>query len=188
MDISHKLISAVLCCLVCTFVVAAKESALQSGNVNTDEISNISWNDSIYTTKTITTLQVVCNASLARASPIHDQAWKSFGNLNAQFVYVMWVTYPRLRVAQLTPCGKWKVDLCYVLNASAIIKEKCMKKQECTIETNKDSLNFGAAEWIVSNGNGFTHAIHIRVAPFQTIELMLNLQPVLVVMMLILLH
>ena len=81
-------------------------------------ISNISWNDTICTSKTITTLQVVCNSLLTRASPIHDQAWKSLSDLNAQFVRLaMWFPYPKLSVAQLTPPSGF--NLCGHLNGGS---------------------------------------------------------------------
>ena len=67
-------------------------------------VVNVSWNETLLKSKTITTLQVVANPMLGRESPIHDQAWESLSKLNASFVRLaLWFPYPKMGVAQLTP-------------------------------------------------------------------------------------
>ena len=67
-------------------------------------VVNVSWNETVLKSKTITTLQVVANPMLGRESPIHDQAWESLSKLNASFVRLaLWFPYPKMGVAQLTP-------------------------------------------------------------------------------------
>ena len=61
--------------------------------------------------KTVPSLQVVVNPLLRRGSPIHDEAFKSLKETNADYVrYVPWHPYPRLAVAELEPPSNGKAS------------------------------------------------------------------------------
>ena len=60
------------------------------------------WDKVVSVSKTTPTLQVVVNPPLRRGSRIHDAAFRSLKDLQADFVrYVPWLPYPRLGVAEL---------------------------------------------------------------------------------------
>jgi len=62
------------------------------------------WDKVISVSKTTATLQVVVNPPLRRGTPIHDDAFKSLHDLQADYVrYVPWLPYPKLAVAELEP-------------------------------------------------------------------------------------
>jgi hypothetical protein len=62
------------------------------------------WEKVVRVSKTTPTLQVVVNPPLRRGSAIHDGAFKSLRDLQADYVrYVPWLPYPRLGVAELEP-------------------------------------------------------------------------------------
>ncbi len=62
----------------------------------------VSWDKVVSVSKTTPTLQVVVNPPLRRGSAIHDGAFKSLRDLQADYVrYVPWLPYPRLGVAEL---------------------------------------------------------------------------------------
>ena len=64
----------------------------------------VDWNKVIAVSKTTPTLQVVVNPPLRRGHPVHDGAFKSLKDLQADYVrYVPWLPYPRLGVAELEP-------------------------------------------------------------------------------------
>jgi hypothetical protein len=64
----------------------------------------ISWNQVEHISKTTPTLQVVVNPLLRRPSPVHDRAFQSLHDLQADYVrYVPWFPYPKLGVAELEP-------------------------------------------------------------------------------------
>jgi hypothetical protein len=65
---------------------------------------SVQWDKVTRVSKTTPTLQVVVNPPLRRGSAIHDNAFKSLRDLQADYVrYVPWLPYPRLGVAALEP-------------------------------------------------------------------------------------
>ena len=63
-----------------------------------------SWDKVTRVSQTTPTLQVVVNPPLRRGTPVHDNAFKSLRDLQADYVrYVPWLPYPRLGVAELEP-------------------------------------------------------------------------------------
>lgn len=64
----------------------------------------VDWSKVVRETKTTPTLQVVVNPPLRRGSPIHDNAFASLRDMQADYVrFVPWLPYPRLGVAELEP-------------------------------------------------------------------------------------
>jgi hypothetical protein len=62
------------------------------------------WDKVIRTTQSTPTLQVVVNPPLRRGTKIHDNAFQSLKDTQADYVrYVPWLPYPRLGVAELEP-------------------------------------------------------------------------------------
>jgi len=62
------------------------------------------WDKVTGVSKTTATLQVVVNPPLRRGSAIHDNAFKSLHDIQADYVrYVPWLPYPKLAVAELEP-------------------------------------------------------------------------------------
>ncbi len=69
------------------------------------------WDKVISTSKTTATLQVVVNPPLRRGSPIHDNAFQTLHDLQADYVrYVPWLPYPKLGVAELEPPANGKTS------------------------------------------------------------------------------
>jgi hypothetical protein len=65
---------------------------------------SVDWNKLVRVSKTTLTLQVVVNPPLRQGSAIHDPAWSSLRDLQADYVrFVPWFPYPRLGVAELEP-------------------------------------------------------------------------------------
>lgn len=65
---------------------------------------DVRWDKVVAVSKTTATLQVVVNPPLRRGSAIHDAAFQSLRDLQADYVrYVPWLPYPRLGVAELEP-------------------------------------------------------------------------------------
>ena len=63
---------------------------------------DVRWDKVVAVSKTTPTLQVVVNPPLRRGSAIHDGAFQSLRDLQADYVrYVPWLPYPRLGVAEL---------------------------------------------------------------------------------------
>ena len=64
----------------------------------------VHWDKVIRTSQTTPTLQVVVNPPLRRATPVHENAFRSLRDLGADYVrYVPWLPYPKLGVAELEP-------------------------------------------------------------------------------------
>jgi len=64
----------------------------------------VRWDKVTRVSKTTPTLQVVVNPPLRRGTAVHDGAFKSLADLQADYVrYVPWLPYPRLGVAELEP-------------------------------------------------------------------------------------
>jgi hypothetical protein len=64
----------------------------------------IHWDKVVRVSQTTPTLQVVVNPPLQRGTPVHDNAFKSLHDLQADYVrYVPWLPYPKLGVAELEP-------------------------------------------------------------------------------------
>ena len=62
------------------------------------------WDKVTGVSKTTASLQVVVNPPLRRGSPIHDNAFKSLRDIQADYVrYVPWLPYPKLGIAELEP-------------------------------------------------------------------------------------
>ena len=65
---------------------------------------SVKWDKEVRVSKTTPTLQVVVNPPLRRGTPVHDNAFRSLHDLQADFVrYVPWLPYPKLGVAELEP-------------------------------------------------------------------------------------
>lgn len=63
---------------------------------------NANWRKVIRVSRTVPTLQVVVNPLLRRGSPIHERAFQSLRELDADYVrFVPWYPYPRLAIAAL---------------------------------------------------------------------------------------
>lgn len=76
-------------------------------NICCAQTLNIDWGNTIMTSKSTATLQVVANPMLRRGGAMHDASFKALQNLNADFVrYVPWFPYPKLAVAELQPPGE----------------------------------------------------------------------------------
>jgi len=64
----------------------------------------VPWDKVVRVSRTTPTLQVVVNPPLRRGTAVHDGAFKSLQELQADYVrYVPWLPYPRLGVAELEP-------------------------------------------------------------------------------------
>src|SRR6266567_4524351 len=64
----------------------------------------VNWDKVARVSQTTPTLQVVVNPPLRRGTLIHDNAFKSLHDLQADYVrYVPWLPYPKLGVAALEP-------------------------------------------------------------------------------------
>lgn len=67
----------------------------------------LNWNEELFQSKSLPTLQVVGNPMLRRGAAMHDAAFTALQNLNADIVrYVPWFPYPKLAVAELQPPTK----------------------------------------------------------------------------------
>jgi hypothetical protein len=67
-------------------------------------VLTVDWNNTIATTRTTITLQVVENPPLRRGSPIHDAAWANLAALHTEMTRLaLWYPYPRMAVAELLP-------------------------------------------------------------------------------------
>ena len=64
----------------------------------------VPWDKVTRVSRTTPTLQVVVNPPLRRGGAVHDGAFNSLQDLQADYVrYVPWLPYPRLGVAELEP-------------------------------------------------------------------------------------
>jgi hypothetical protein len=82
-------------------------------SVAQDQLAKISahWEKVVRTSQTTPTLQVVVNPPLRRRTPVHDNAFKSLHDLQADYVrYVPWLPYPKLGVAELEPPADGKTS------------------------------------------------------------------------------
>jgi len=78
--------------------------ASQSQSEAKPEPVEVLWDKTIRTTQSTPTLQVVVNPPLRRGTKIHDNAFSSLKDTQADYVrYVPWLPYPRLGVAELEP-------------------------------------------------------------------------------------
>src|SRR5437867_6149974 len=69
------------------------------------------WDKVTRGSQTTPTLQVVVNPPLRRGTPIHDNAFKSLHDLQADYVrYVPWLPYPKLVLAELEPPANGKTS------------------------------------------------------------------------------
>lgn len=67
----------------------------------------VTWNDTVRTSRSTPTLQVVVNPMLRPGSPIAADAFAAVQTMGAEYVrYVPWLPYPRLGVAELEPPTK----------------------------------------------------------------------------------
>ena len=103
------LLATVFCVIAVSTAFApassAQDSSAQSSSAK-DQPAKIAahWDKITSVSKTTATLQVVVNPPLRRGSPIHDNAFKSLHDLQADYVrYVPWLPYPKLGVAELEP-------------------------------------------------------------------------------------
>lgn len=71
----------------------------------------VNWDKVVAVSRTTPTLQVVVNPPLQRGTPVHDNAFKSLHDLQAEYVrYVPWLPYPKLGVAELEPPADGKTS------------------------------------------------------------------------------
>src|SRR5580704_778601 len=71
----------------------------------------VHWDKVTGVSKTTATLQVVVNPPLRRGSTIHDNAFKSLHDIQADYVrYVPWLPYPKLGIAELEPPADGKTS------------------------------------------------------------------------------
>jgi len=71
----------------------------------------VNWDKVARVSQTTPTLQVVVNPPLRRGTLIHDNAFKSLHDLQADYVrYVPWLPYPKLGVAELEPPANGKTS------------------------------------------------------------------------------
>jgi hypothetical protein len=81
----------------------------KAGDQSTKTI--VHWDKVTGVSKTTATLQVVVNPPLRRGTPIHDNAFKSLRDTQADYVrYVPWLPYPRLGIAELEPPANGKTS------------------------------------------------------------------------------
>lgn len=73
-------------------------------NICRAQTLTVDWTDTVMTSKSTATLQVVGNPMLRPRGQMHDGAFSALRNLNADYVrYVPWFPYPKLAVAELEP-------------------------------------------------------------------------------------
>eukprot|EP00039_Didymoeca_costata_P029663 m.25773 g.25773 ORF g.25773 m.25773 type:complete len:676 (+) comp7738_c0_seq2:7-2034(+) len=144
------------------------------GSTSTTASIYIDWGQTPVISKTTTTLQVVSNPILDREftaangtkfqNPIHDAAWKSLADLNADLVrYVPWFPYPKKSVAELDAPNSsetsWNfldiipnfydfMEAVYGKNKSTVINfstQPCwlFKNSNCSYPSNPDQSFFG---------------------------------------------
>src|SRR5580704_13115277 len=71
----------------------------------------VHWDKVTSVSKTTATLQVVVNPPLRRGSTVHDEAFKSLHDIQADYVrYVPWLPYPKLGIAELEPPADGKTS------------------------------------------------------------------------------
>src|SRR5882672_2001229 len=76
----------------------------------------VHWDKTQSVSRTTATLQVVVNPPLRRGTPVHDGAFQSLKDLNAEYVrYVPWLPYPKLGVAELEPPANGKASWDFTL-------------------------------------------------------------------------
>jgi hypothetical protein len=96
-------------------VVAATTSWAQNQQTDKENIQPAKavahWDKVAAISKTTATLQVVVNPPLRRGSPIHDRAFKSLRDTQADYVrYVPWLPYPKLGIVELEPPADGKTS------------------------------------------------------------------------------
>lgn len=88
----------ITCLFIIVSIVQATTTSAQSATVIVD------WSKTIFTSKTIATLQVVVNPMLRTSSPIHEGTFTALKDLGADYVrFVPWFPYPHMAVAELKP-------------------------------------------------------------------------------------
>ena len=93
-------------------LIAISSSLAQSPSAQ-DQSAKVAvhWDKVTGVSKTTATLQVVVNPPLRRGSTIHDNAFKSLHDLQADYVrYVPWLPYPKLGIAELEPPADGKTS------------------------------------------------------------------------------
>ncbi len=94
------LLSSLLCAVA--LMVSCAEQNKTDKPKNEAAKATVHWDKVTGVSKTTPTLQVVVNPPLRRGSKVHDNAFQSLRDLQADYVrYVPWVPYPRLGVAEL---------------------------------------------------------------------------------------
>ena len=102
MNRSYRLLLAALLCSLAVSTSLAQDQPVKVV-AHWDKVSS--------TSKTTATLQVVVDPPLRRGSPIHDNAFKTLHDLQADYVrYVPWLLYPKLAVAELEPPANEKTS------------------------------------------------------------------------------
>ncbi len=85
--------------LVCAAALTVAPAA-SSGQ----ETVSVRWNQTVRTSQSTPTLQVVVNPMLEPGSSIHDGAYSALKSLGADYVrHVPWFPYPKMAVAELQP-------------------------------------------------------------------------------------
>ena len=89
---SRALLCAWLLCAVCV------DGVLGAGSVYVD------WGNTTRVSQTTSTLQMVMNPLVTRASPVHDAVYDQLAELSPSYArFQAWFPYPRLSVAELFP-------------------------------------------------------------------------------------
>ena len=104
--------SLLLATLFC-FLLLAVPLLFAQDNQDKDQTTkaNAHWDKVTGVSKTTATLQVVVNPPLRRGSPIHDNAFQTLQDIQADYVrYVPWLPYPKLGVAELEPPADGKTS------------------------------------------------------------------------------
>src|SRR2546430_14678993 len=85
----------------------------------------VNWDKVTRGSQTTPTLQVVVNPPLRRGTPIHDNAFKSLHDLQADYVrYVPWLPYPKRLDRKSTRLNSSHSQISYAVF--------CLKKQKTT--------------------------------------------------------
>jgi hypothetical protein len=95
-------------CFLLLFIFLPVKSAFAA---DSPEEIKVDWQKIERVSKTVPSLQIVMMPPLRRDSPIHQEAWASLKDLQADYVrFVPWVPYPKLAVAALEPPASGKTS------------------------------------------------------------------------------
>ena len=127
---------------------------------------SIDWNESIITSKTSTTLQVVANPLILRNSSIHDNAFQSLSLVSSNYVrFVPWFPYPKLSVPELEPPARSN-GTCSTSWDFTYMDEMMEDLYKATPGV-KHIINFSTTpDWMWINESPYTYPEDINVTDF----------------------